>query len=285
MPWIKLSLTVSQNKLARIEEALFCQDVQSLVMTSAVNETHLEDTLHELPEWSHVRVEAMFALDDNIQTVLTSLHSLGMEGFDVSFVGDQYWQQAGTQLAKPLDFGGLQVVPRRHPTTQTKNLVRIEPGLAFGTGHHPTTSMCLTWLAQHPPQDTNVLDFGTGSGILGIAARILGARSVDAVDTDLLARETARENARYNEAEISVMEHIPTGSSYDLIVTNILLNTILQFAPTLTASLNLGGTILLTGLLPCQLDRVHSVYSEIQFEETIEVEDWCLLVGKKVSDQ
>ena len=218
MPWVKLSLTVPQNKLGQIEEALLRHDAESLAMTSAVNETHLEHTLHELPEWSHVRVEAMFALDDDIQAVMTILRTLGTEAFDISFVGDQDWQQAGTRQAGPMDFGGILVVPRKDPTTDTKNLVRIEPGLAFGTGQHPTTSMCLTWLAEHPPQDTNVLDFGTGSGILGIAAKKLGARSVDAVDIDFLARETARQNAQYNDAEISVMEQIPAGRSYDLIV-------------------------------------------------------------------
>lgn len=282
MPWVKLSLNVPQNKLGLVEDTLMRYDVQSLTVSGAENETLLEHTLHEIPMWSCVRIEALFTLEDDIQRVLLNLRILGMEALDISFVGDQEWQQPSTRQVEPMDFGRLRVVPRNEPITDAPIVVRLDPGLAFGTGVHPTTNMCLAWLAEHPPRHLRVLDFGTGSGILGIAAKKLGARTVDAVDIDFLARQTAQENAEYNDTEISVTERIPAGERYELIVANILLNTILQFAPILTASLNSRGVILLTGLLSCQLDLVKSAYSEIEFENTVEVENWCLLTGTKI---
>lgn len=283
MPCVKLSLIVPQQELRLVEETLLCHDAQSLTISSAENETHLEHVLHELPKWSRVRIDALFALSEDIHVVLASLRSLGMEVSDVSFVSDEIWHGARAPQLKPMDFGGFRVVSREEPTNDTRVEVRLDPGLAFGTGEHPTTHMCLAWLAKHPPQHLSVLDFGTGSGILGIAAKKLGASQVDAVETDSLARTTARENAQYNDVAIFVIERIPVRRSYDLIVVNILLNTILQFAPVLTACLKPGGVILLTGLLPCQLERVQSAYSEITFENTVELEDWCLLVGKRTN--
>ena len=283
MPCVKLSLFVPQQEMRLVEETLIGHDAQSLTVSSAENETHLEHILHESPKWSRVRIDALFTLNEDIHVVLASLRSLGMEVSDVSFIGDELWQKARAPQLKPLDFGGLRVVSREEPTQVTKAEVRLDPGLAFGTGEHPTTHMCLAWLANHPPKQLSVLDFGTGSGILGIAAKKLGAGLVDAVDSDSLARETARENALYNNAEILVSERITAGKSYDLIVANILLNTILQFAPVLTACLKPCGVILLTGLLPGQLDRVQTEYSEIAFENTVELEDWRLLVGKKTN--
>ena len=279
MPWMKVSLNVAQNKLGLIEEKMLRHDALSLTVSSVGNETSLECTLHEIPEWSHVRVEALFPLHDDIQSVLNAVSKIETETLDIQFVGDDEWKQATEVQLEPKDFGGLWVVSRRARTSDLKNVIRLEPGLAFGTGEHPTTSMCLSWLAKHPPDNKNVLDFGTGSGILSIAAKKLGARSVDAIDIDVLARETACENARYNDVEVLVVETIPVGKTYDLILANVLLNTILQFAPTLTACLSPSGTVLLSGLLPNQIDQVKSAYPAIEFEEIVCQEDWRMMIG------
>ena len=281
MPWVKLTLLVKQNKLAITEELLLESEVQSITVSSESDEAFLEHALHEVPEWSHVRVEALFALHEDLQAVFTTLSKHGVKSCDVSFVGDQDWQCASALRIEPMDFGGLSVVPRGSPKTHNKNTVQLEPGLAFGTGKHPTTSMCLTWLAAHPPQHLSVLDFGTGSGILGIASKVLGATEVDAIDIDPLARQTALNNAQYNEVDISVAENIPLEKRYDLISVNILLHTILEFAPRLVECLNPDGVILLTGLLQDQTDGVKSAYAEIEFIETFRHEEWSLLVGEK----
>lgn len=280
MPWVKVSLNVAQNKLGLIEETLLRYRAQSL--SSIGCETSIEHTLHELPKWSHVRVEALFSLHDDISKVIERVQSAGTESLDISFVGDDEWNQTNTVRLEPKDFGGLWVVPRRSRALDVKNVIRLDPGLAFGTGEHQTTSMCLFWLAKHPPKNKSVLDFGTGSGILSIAAKLLGAGTVDAIDTDVLARETARDNARYNDVEFLVAEKIPAGRIYDLILANVLLNTIVEFAPILTTSLSSGGTILLTGLLPNQIDRVRSAYPAIEFEEIVEQEEWHLMIGNRM---
>lgn len=282
MPWVKVSLVVSQDKLEFVEALLFEHDAQSITVSSATEETCLEHTLHALPQWSVVRVEVLFSSHENIPAVLMEVKTVGIDVLEVSFVGDDEWQLNGDQEFEPMDFGGLWVVARHEPT-RTDNImqVRLEPGLAFGTGRHPTTSMCLSWLATHRPEHLNVLDFGTGSGILAIAAKKLGAQSVDAIDLDSLAQETARENARHNEVEIFVSAHIPLRKRYDLIIANIVANTIIQFAPILTKVLNPNGEILLTGLLSGQVGRVKASYTDITFEDSIQREDWHLLIGTK----
>lgn len=281
MPWMKVSLNVTQKNLGLIEDTLLRHDAQSLTVSSLGSETSLEHTLHELPKWSHVRVEALFTLYDDVRAVIKDVQTTGADALDIRFVGDDEWKHTSDVQLEPKDFGGLWVVPRSEVTSDLKNVVRLEPGLAFGTGQHPTTCMCLYWLAKHPPNNMHVLDFGTGSGILSIAAKTLGAGTVDAIDTDVLARETARDNAHYNDVEILVTETIPAGRHYDLILANVLLNTILQFAPILTASLSPGGTILLTGLLPNQSDNVQSAYPAIKFVEIVRQEEWLLMIGKR----
>lgn len=233
---------------------------------------------------SHSSRSNFFSLRHDIRAVLTTLIGLDLETPDISFVGDE-WQCMSSPQATPMNFGGLWLVPRSALVADVTNIIRLEPGLAFGTGEHPTTSMCLTWLANHPPRHLNVLDFGTGSGILAIAAKKLGATLVDAIDIDPLALQTARDNAQYNEVEISILEHISPTRRYDLIVANILLNTIVEFAPILTTCLNPSGAILLTGILPSHIDQVKSAYAEVKFDETFQKEEWRLLVGKKNSVQ
>ena len=282
MPWVKLTVTLTQDRLEETEEALLVHDAQSITVSSTEHETFLEKTLHELPQWTHIQVEALLSLRNDIREVLTTLTRLNLKISDISFVGDS-WQSMTAPQRVVLDFNGLRVVPRGNPVADTTNTIRLEPGLGFGTGEHPTTSMCLKWLASNPLQGLNVLDFGTGSGILAIAAKKLGAQRVDAIDIDPLARQAARDNARYNVVEISVMEQLSTTRRYDLIVANILLNTIVEFAPLLTTSLNPDGMILLTGLLPSQIDQVESAYTEIKFGEAFQQDEWRLLVGTKNS--
>lgn len=282
MPWVKLTMTLTQDRLQETEDVLLVHDAQSITISSSERETFLEKKLHEIPQWTHIQVEALLSLRSDIRKVLTTLTRLNLKISDISFVGDN-WQSMTAPHAVPLDFSGLRVVSRGNPVTDSTNTIRIEPGLGFGTGEHPTTSMCLTWLANYPLQGLNVMDFGTGSGILAIAAKKLGAQQVDAIDIDPLALQTARDNARYNDVEISVMEQLSPTRRYDLIVANILLNTIVEFAPVLTNSLNSEGVILLTGLLPSQIDQVESAYAEIKFGEAFQQDEWRLLVGKKNS--
>ena len=284
MPWVKLTVTLTHDRLEETEEALLVHNAQSITVSSTEHETFVEKKLHELPQWTHIQVQALLPLRSDILEVLTTLTPLNLKISDISFVGDN-WQSMTASQVVPLDFSGLRVVPRSDPVADLTNTIRLDPGLGFGTGEHPTTSMCLTWLANNPLLGLNVMDFGTGSGILAIAAKKLGAERVDAIDVDPLALQTARDNARYNEVEISVMEQLSPTRRYDLIVANILLNTIVEFAAILTTSLKPDGVILLTGLLPSQIDQVESAYTEIKFGETFQQDEWRLLVGKKNSNK
>jgi len=184
-------------------------------------------------------------------------------------------------------------------------VLRLDPGLAFGTGAHPTTRLCLEWLARSPLRDQRVLDFGCGSGILAIAAALLGARPVVAVDHDPQAIIATMENAAYNQ----VMDHLqalspeaaPANQEFDLVLANILANPLVALAPRLSAQTRSGGTLVLAGLLRDQVTIVEDAYPDFEFlrsehsnsddsaakndaasAERVS-EDWVRLVGRKRS--
>ncbi len=171
------------------------------------------------------------------------------------------------------------------PDPQATNIV-LDPGLAFGTGSHATTAMCLQWLAGAELVGQTVLDYGCGSGILAIAALKLGATRVIAVDIDPRALSATRDNARLNQVadarlQILAPEQLPDDTRADIIVANILAGTIVELAPVLTRTLARGGTILLSGILESQMDKVQSAFDPGFHFAARQRDEWGLLVGRR----
>jgi ribosomal protein L11 methyltransferase len=164
-------------------------------------------------------------------------------------------------------------------------IIDLDPGLAFGTGTHPTTALCLEWLDRHPPRDAAVLDYGCGSGILAIAALKLGAREVWAVDIDEQALWASRENAARNRVDARLKTALPAAlpeRDFDLLLANILANPLIELAPRLAERVRPGGDLVLSGILAAQAGAVREAYrSRFLLSETVEQDGWVRVQGTR----
>jgi ribosomal protein L11 methyltransferase len=165
-------------------------------------------------------------------------------------------------------------------------VVRLDAGLGFGSGAHPTTALCLQWLAGHPPRDAVVIDWGCGSGILALAAARLGARQVWALDIDPQALTATRDNARRNDVAdrlvVSAPDALPASVSADVLLANILAPVLVELAPRLLAALRPGGALLLSGLLEHQVPEVVRAFErEVRFDPPVIGQGWACLAGTK----
>jgi ribosomal protein L11 methyltransferase len=183
-------------------------------------------------------------------------------------------------------FGGRLWVLPRDSEPREGIVLRLDPGLAFGTGGHPTTRLCLEWLASHDLSGQRLVDYGCGSGILGIAAALLGAAEVLAVDHDSQALLATQENARANAVDPGRLravgpDEVPEHGDYDVLVANILANPLLELASRFTDLIRPGGMIVLSGLLAGQASGVVAGYPAFRFADPQADGDWVLLSGRK----
>jgi ribosomal protein L11 methyltransferase len=239
-------------------------------------------------EWAASRVSALFEEGQNIGSVIAALHDAGLDSavvVDVKPVADQDWVRATQNQFQPVRVSSrLWVVPTWHaaPDPAAINLV-IDPGLAFGTGTHATTRLCLKWLDTNLRGGESVLDYGCGSGILGIAAMKLGAARATGVDIDPLALLAARHNAMQNQAHMSfVAAESAAPEAADIVLANILANPLTLLAPLLARLTRRGGHILLSGVLEHQAREVEDAYRAAFDLAPLEHDDgWVLISGSK----
>lgn len=223
--------------------------------------------------WRNVLVEGLFP-------VAADLGALPALDFDVDFLADEDWSRTWREGFGPRRFGRLRIVPREHQVAEdAEPVLRLDPGLAFGTGSHPTTAACLEWLAARLAPGQRVLDVGCGSGILALAAHKLGAGAVAGVDTDPQARRASRRNAARNNVPLAVfsrLEKVP--GRFDLAVANILADTLRGLASELAKRTD---ALVLAGLLPAQAQRVASAFPAFAFEPPAIADGWALLSGRR----
>ena len=201
----------------------------------------------------------------------------------VDFVSDADWSARWRRDLEPRRFGTLTIAPSHAPLADLRGAVlRLDPGAAFGAGGHATTRLCLAWLASLPLAGRSVLDFGCGSGILALAAKLRGAERVVAVDHDALARDVAGANALRNGLDIAVCssDAFEEGWSFDVVVSNILAGTLVAEAPRLRSSLSGQGRVALSGVLEEQVDDVMAAYPEVVFDAPRRMDGWMLLSGR-----
>ena len=228
-------------------------------------------------------------LETNLRRIKNELHGRPV---NVDFVEDQDWQNQWRRYAADEVFADrLWVVDRDRATDTFDGVVlTIEPGLAFGSGSHPTTRLCLDWLAREPLKDRSVLDFGCGSGILGVAAKLLGAHRVVCVDHDPQALRATASNAADNglgESDLTVCNNtdFDSGERFDVVVANILANPLVDLAPLLSACVADHGRIVLSGLLTDQAERVSSAYAGFALKSCVQGEWVRLDGGRKQADE
>jgi ribosomal protein L11 methyltransferase len=246
---------------------------------------------HPLQGWERTVLAALIAADAEPAAVLSAAAaSLGRPAppiREIRRIDDQDWVRSTQSQFEPIPIGQrLVITPSWHAdsaATSARIPIVLDPGLAFGTGSHPTTRLCLQWLECHIGGGESVIDYGCGSGILAIAAAKLGARSVVAIDIDPQALLAATDNAQRNRVEVAVRATGgPPPAQADVVVANILSSPLKLLAPMLTALVRPGGQLVLSGVLERQVDEVSSAYRDLMPMRAHAVMDgWACLVASK----
>jgi ribosomal protein L11 methyltransferase len=293
MSWLEVSVQVSKEKAPLVEQLLENQSVLALTLTDSADDPVLEPGVGETPLWPSVCITALFGADQPREP-LSRLLSL-VPGIDrpqqVSFrkVEDQQWERAWLDRFKPMQFGrDLWIVPGNLEAPATAgHVLRLDPGLAFGTGTHPTTRLCLQWIDGHDFKDRLMVDFGCGSGVLGIAAAIKGATRVIAVDNDPQALLATRDNADRNHVTDKINAVLPDQfrpAQADIILANILAGPLIDLSADLLKALRPGGSLVLSGVLEEQADEVIAAYQPYTDPLLVTKDDgWVCISGRKLS--
>jgi ribosomal protein L11 methyltransferase len=265
MPFLQLTLDARSDEVELIESACFDAGALAVSLADAGDAPILEPGPGETPLWHQVELTALFEATRNPRDVIDALQSslgrtLPAHSFDE--VADRAWEREWLKDFRPLRFGKrLWVCPHgQEPPNDTRDpvIVWLDPGLAFGTGTHPTTAMCLEWLDAANVRDRDLIDYGCGSGILAIAAVKLGARHVLGVDLDPQALLATTDNAARNGVADRIRVGLPEAARepVDLLVANILSEPLIELAPRFGALVRPGGALALSGILESQASAV-----------------------------
>ncbi|MFZ3219029.1 MAG: 50S ribosomal protein L11 methyltransferase [Rhodoferax sp.] len=288
----ELSLMCPEDRVEALSDALDALDALSVSVEDADAQTDAEQALFGEPGmpppkggWQRSRITALFA-DETLAREAADLLKAqdffaGCQVLAMAAVPDQDWVRLTQSQFAPVEITPtFWIVPTWHePPAQARELIRLDPGLAFGTGTHPTTRMCLRWIAAHPGQG-RVLDYGCGSGILAIGAAKFGAREVVAVDIDVAAVQSTELNAVANN--VSLAAGLPDRASgvYDLVLANILATPLKVLAPLLCAHVAPGGHLVLAGILERQADELIQAYAAYCRLAVADREDgWILMTA------
>jgi ribosomal protein L11 methyltransferase len=278
MPWTEVSVSVTREQAPLAELVLEQQGALAVTLEDALEHTLENDGEHPVlepgpgatPLWPSVHVRGLFEADAARDRITRALQfAAGVSRPDLirwREVGDQVWERVWMDRFQPMKFGDhLWIVPTgmEIPFDQNNIEIRLDPGLAFGTGTHPTTALCLEWLDGQDVTGKCVVDYGCGSGILGIAAALKGAERVVCVDHDPQALEATLENAARNGVTDLVQLLAPEAyceNSADFVLANILAGPLVELAPVLLGSVKPGGSIVLSGILEEQAGTVADAY-------------------------
>lgn len=291
MPWQQIQMIVSADNADAISDILFSVNAVSVTFTDAADNPIYEPELNTSPLWNQTQVTGLFTADTNlapIQKLLQdALPQIKLE-FQITQVEDQDWVRLTQSHFKPMCFGErLWIYPSWHEAPDSDiTPVILDPGLAFGTGTHPTTALCLKWLDANCEPGWKIVDYGCGSGILGIAALALGAEHVYAIDNDPQALEATRENGRRNRrTESELIVAFPNSTplkEFDCVLANILAKPLIDLAPRLAKLVKPAGNIVLSGILAEQIPAILAAYEPFfTLEPPQHQDEWVLIAGKK----
>lgn len=313
MSWTEIVIEVARNHAEALSDALMEVGALSVSVEDADFGTAAEQPLFGEPgmelqqaAWEHSRVVALTPADaDQADMVAQAAAEIGVSADALAYtlrsVGEQDWVRLTQSQFDPIHIGkNIWVVPSWHdaPDDPQALVLELDPGLAFGTGSHPTTRLCMEWLEQHAPAGRSVLDYGCGSGILAMVAKKLGANPVIGVDIDPQAIESAQFNAAQNKCDIEY--YLPDAwakiadqtandaangaantRTFDIVVANILANPLKLMAPMLCGRIAPAGALVLSGVLATQAEEVITAYAPfIQLSVWQQREDWVALAGK-----
>jgi len=289
LPFLQLTLEIGSQDPAPFEDALFDLGATAVTLEDAADDPVLEPAPGATPLWPTVRVKALFdaALDPGTLGRQVTERCGDAARPAVELIGDRSWEREWLRDFRPMRFGRrLWVCPGGLPAGDPDGTrIELDPGLAFGTGTHATTALCLEWMDRRDLAGLSVVDYGCGSGILAIAALKLGATEAAAIDIDPQALIATHENAERNRVAASLRvgdESLLACCSADLLVANILAAPLIALAPRLAEAVKPGGQIALCGLLLEQADSVTEAYRAwFDIGTAAERDGWALLSGPR----
>ncbi|HHB92532.1 MAG TPA: 50S ribosomal protein L11 methyltransferase [Thioploca sp.] len=285
MTWLQVILDTESTKVDEISDALMAIGSISITWLDAKDQPLYEPSLDTTPLWKHTRIIALF--EDEID--IAQLQLLNLPAYQIQTLEDKEWVRVWMEDFQPMQFGEQVWICPSWQNPPIPEAIILDPGLAFGTGTHSTTALCLKWLdKQKNLANKTVIDYGCGSGILAITAAKLGAKHVWAVDNDPQALEATENNSKNNQVEKLITpilpDQLPTNIKVDYILANILAIPLINLAYSLTQHLNSKAKIILSGILQEQTTSIITAYqSHCEIEETKEQDGWMLIVGKKVN--
>lgn len=294
MSWLQLRVSTTKTQTEAIEDALLSAGAVSVTIEDSADQPILEPAVGETPLWNNTRVTGLFYAGTNTeQAILIATASYGdnLPDYRWEILEDKDWEREWMENFHPMRFGQrLWICPswKQPPQANAVNLM-LDPGLAFGTGTHPTTALCLKWLDSCPLDGKTVIDYGCGSGILGLAALLLGASNVIAIDNDPQALIATADNATRNHInpdriQTYLPNQIPSGIKADIVVANILAGPLTELAPTIIQLTADKGLLALSGIIASQADELLNVYQKwCSMDKPIVEDGWVRLSGRKTS--
>lgn len=299
MSWTEIVIEVARSHAEPLSDVLMENGALSVSVEDADFGTDAEQPLFGEPgmeptetAWERSRVVALTPKElDHAALIADAATAVGLPADTLQYtlrdVAEQDWVRLTQSQFDPIHIGkNIWVVPSWHEAPDPSALIlELDPGLAFGTGSHPTTRLCMEWLEAHPPVDRSVLDYGCGSGILAMVAKKLGARDVIGIDIDPQAIEAARDNTTRNQCEVRY--YVPDDfaesgheHAFDVVVANILANPLKLMAPMLSARVKPGGQLVLSGILAAQVEELTAIYRPfIELSVWQELDGWVALAG------
>jgi len=289
----ELSLLCPEDRVDVLSDALDALDALSVSVEDADAQTPVEQALFGEPGmpppkdgWQRSRMVALFAQETSAKEAAVLLGAQdffdGCQLLGIQALADQDWVRLTQSQFAPVEVtSDFWIVPTWHePPAQARQIIRLDPGLAFGTGTHPTTRMCLRWIARQGVQDQRVLDYGCGSGILAIGAAKYGAAEIDAVDIDEAAVTATELNAVANHVVLRAGLPDQARGQYQTVLANILATPLRVLAPLLCAHVASGGSLVLAGILERQADELKAAYAPwIRLEVSDTLDGWILMTG------
>lgn len=291
MAWHQVSIISGATLAPDISDFLSELGAVSVTFMSATEKPVYEPNVGETKIWEQTKTIALFELEASpeiIKTLLTQKFAeKALHHWTAEVLQDQSWERAWMEHFRPMQFAErLWVYPsgQQQSKPDTVSLI-LDPGLAFGSGTHPTTALCLEWLAEHDVTGKTVIDFGCGSGILAVAAVLLGAKEAHAIDIDPQALTATQDNAKKNKVAAKIKTYLPkefTPFAADITLANILAKPLIELSANINALVKHQGQLILSGILKEQAGSVSAAYQKNFTIKTPVIQgDWCRLEGLK----
>jgi len=289
LAWCKVNLSCDRNDVSIIEEILVANDAISISMCDEIgNNPIYEPKVGETPLWNVIELSALFEETISREVIDLLLEGISYSNLIIRKLENQNWIEKYQENFKPIKFGQkIWVVPSWSEDLRIPESIQLkmDPGMAFGSGSHETTHLCLEYLDENPPKELSVLDYGCGSGILGIASLMLGAAKVIAIDIDPQALIATEENSKVNNVFNKIQIGMPevfAKVKVDILIANILAKPLKDLKKTFLDLTNDNAQIVMSGIMENQLQSIKNHYlRDVEITEVKEKNGWCLIAGVK----